>query len=82
MMRSVNVELRQGAIDGSYKQVVKDRGGSGLETGTYDSRRELSVAVYGIVEKPEKECPDMVGPIRTPYTVDTPSPGILVSNQA
>lgn len=41
-MRSANTELAQGATDGSYKQVVKDRGGV-VEMATYDSHRDLSV---------------------------------------
>jgi hypothetical protein len=78
--RSANAELGQGMTDGSYKQVIKDRGGL-VETGAWEQRKQLSTAVYGIVEKPEKECPDMVGPVRTPYTIDTPHPGILISDQ-
>ena len=78
--RSCNAELAQGMTDGEYKQVVKDRGGQ-VETGTWEHRKLLSTMVYGIVELDKKECPDGVGPVRTSYTVDTPRPGILVSDQ-
>jgi hypothetical protein len=78
---SVNDELRLGATDGTYKQVVKDRGGV-VETATYEHRRDLSVAVYGIVELADKELPAEMGTFRSPYAVKTPSPGILVSQGA
>jgi hypothetical protein len=74
--RSCNRELGQGMTDGSYKQVVKDRGGL-VDDATWQSRKHLSVKGYGIVEAPEKELPDMVGPVRTPYTVDTADPEAL-----
>lgn len=65
MNRSVNTELRQGMTDGSYKQVVKDRGGE-VEEGAYDSRRDLSVPVYGIVESLDKELPAGNGQLQVP----------------
>jgi hypothetical protein len=65
---SVSDELRLGATDGSFKQVVKDRSGV-VETATYDSRRDLSVPVYGIVEVPDKELPAAMGTFRSPYAV-------------
>ena len=78
--RSVNRELAQGLTDGSYKQIVKDRGGI-VESSTWEARKNLSRAIYGITEKPEKELGDAVGPVRVPYTVDAPTPGIQVSDQ-
>jgi hypothetical protein len=79
--RSCSAELTQGSVDGSYKQVVKDRGGV-VESATWESRKELSTAVYGIVELAEKMLPATDGgPSRTVYTTDTPTPGILVSDQ-
>lgn len=83
-VRSANGELWLGATDGSFKQVVKDRGGV-VEAGTYDSRRDLSVAIFGIVEALDKELPAAMvsgGSFRSPYAVKTPAPGILVSDQA
>ena len=77
---SVNDELRLGMTDGTYKQVVKDRGGQ-VETLTYDSRRDLSVSLYGIVELPDKELPGGMGSYRSPYAVQTPEPGIQVTHQ-
>lgn len=80
--RSVNDALRSGATDGTWKQVVKDRGGL-VETGTWEQRRQLSVAVFGIAEKADKELPAvMPGSFRSPYSVRTPTPGILVSDQS
>jgi len=78
--RSANTDLAMGMTDGTFKQVVKDRGGQ-VDTATWESRKQLSVALYGIVELPGKTCPDGVGPVRSPYAVDTPQPGILVSDQ-
>jgi len=71
--RSCNRELAQGMADGTYKEVVRDRGGD-VETTTWDARRDLSVKGYGIVEKAEKEMPDGIGPVRTPYAVPTEDP--------
>ncbi len=79
--RSCNAELAQGmAVDGKYKQVVTDRGGL-VENGTWEHRKYLSTPLYGIVEADTKEAPDGVGPIRTLYTTDTPTPGVLISDQ-
>ena len=81
MAGSVNAALRSGMTDGSYKQVVKDRGGL-VEAATYDSRRCLSVPVYGVVELADKELPAALGPFLSPYAAETPTPGILVSDQS
>lgn len=77
---SVNEDFKLGSIDGSYKQTVKDRGGV-VETLTYDSRRNLSVEAYGIVEKLDKELPSGRGLFRSPYATGTPTPGIQVTSQ-
>ena len=69
---SANEDFKLGSIDGSYKQVVKDRGGV-VENGTYAARKDLSVKGYGIVECPDKELP-CGGTFRSPYTVVTPDP--------
>jgi hypothetical protein len=78
--RSCNGELARGMTDGSYKEVIKDRGGQ-PEAATYEHRKQLSVADYGIVELDVKTCPDGVSGVRTIDTVSTPQPGILVSDQ-
>jgi hypothetical protein len=78
--RSCNAELAAGMTDGSFKKVVKDRGGF-VEGTTWEHRRQLSVSTYGIVEAPVKTCPDGIADVRTLDTVVTPSPGILVSDQ-
>ena len=69
--RSVNSELEAGMIDGSYKQVIKDRGGD-VEPHTWEARATLGNTV-GIYEAPLKHLPDSAAPpVRTMYTVDTP----------
>jgi hypothetical protein len=78
--RSCNAELAKGMTEGSYKQVVKDRGGF-VEGTTWEHRKNLSVETYGIVELDLKTCPDGVTDVRTIDTVATPQPGILVSDQ-
>ena len=67
--RSLNAELDQGSIDGTYKQVNPDRGGV-VETATAEARRDLSPRLYGITEATEKELPTENREVRTPYTVD------------
>lgn len=79
---SVNDELRLGAVDGTYKQVVKDRGGD-VETATYGARRDLSVGLYGIVELADKNVPGTIGEShRSPYAVTTPNPGLQITEQS
>lgn len=77
---SCTSDFKLGSVDGSYKQVVKDRGGV-VETLTYEARKDLSVSLYGIVECADKETP-MSGPYRSPYAVRTPDPGIQVTHQS
>jgi hypothetical protein len=67
--RSLQAELAQGEIDGSYKQINPDRGGV-VETMTAEARRDLSPRLYGIAEAEEKELPTENRDVRTPYTVD------------
>lgn len=74
--RSPNVELQRGMIDGTYKQVVKDRGGF-AEPATYDARRELTDIYYGIHEAKVKRLPDN-RVFNDPYCVDTPEAQISV----
>jgi hypothetical protein len=55
--------------DGTYKQVVKDRGGF-VETTTADARSELTDIYYGIHEAKVKRLPD--GRVfNDPYAVAT-----------
>ncbi len=74
--RSANAELNQGMIDGTYKQVARDRGGV-IETTTYANRRDLADIFYGIHETPVKELPDGL-PAHTPTFVPTPRAQISV----
>jgi hypothetical protein len=78
---SVNDEMRLGMTEGRYKSVVQNRGGV-VETLTYDSRRDLSVSLYGIVELADKELPCGMGTYRSPYAVVTPDPGTQVTHQS
>jgi hypothetical protein len=68
--RSAINELNQGMIDGTYKQVSRDRGGV-IEPTTYAARADLSDVWYGIHECTPKELPDGL-PAHTPTTVSTP----------
>lgn len=70
--RSCNTELEQGMIDGSFKQVIKDRGGV-VEQGTWYQRDELSCVLYGIHEAPVFDTPDG-GKFVSPYHTATPMP--------
>jgi hypothetical protein len=68
--RSMNGELNQGSVEGTYKTVIRNRGGV-VEPLTQESRKQLSDVWYGIHEAPLKRRPD--GPIvSTPYFVATP----------
>ena len=73
-LRSCNNELDQGMTDGSYKMVVKDRGGV-VEPLTYENRRDLTDGWYGIHEAPVKMTPDGMR-VRTPYCVSAPEPNL------
>jgi hypothetical protein len=71
--RSVNRELEQGSVDGTYKQVIKDRGGV-VEHITPDNLLDLSWKYYGITEARTMPTPD--GLTMTPlYPTDTRQPG-------
>ena len=70
-LRSLVESLRTGAIDGSYKQLVKDRGGVVEDTTVY-ARADLSVRLYGIVETPDKQMPDGSGVVHSETEVNAP----------
>jgi hypothetical protein len=72
----MNADLHEGATDGSYKKVIRDRGGR-VEAATWDSRRDLLDNWYGIHEKPVKLAGDNV-PGPTPNYVSTPAPSPTV----
>ena len=71
--RSVLRELDEGMTDGTFKKVVRDRGGI-VEPDFWTARRQLSVKLYGIVESPEKVCPCCNNAVHTPYTIATQDP--------
>ena len=50
-------ELAEGATDGSYKKVIRDRGGV-VEDTTYQQRTDMADVFYGIHEAPIKELGD------------------------
>ncbi len=68
--RSAIDEVNQGMADGTYRQVVKDRGGV-IDPATYRARRLLDDMWFGIHEAPEIELPDAI-PFRSPYYVANP----------
>jgi hypothetical protein len=70
--RSSNRELEQGMVDGSYKQVIKDRGGE-VEQATWYARSDLSCIYYAIHEAPVMNTPDAQKMV-SPYHTATPCP--------
>lgn len=50
-------ELAEGATDGTYKKVVRDRGGV-VEATTYEQRQDLSDTWFGIHETNHKNLGD------------------------
>jgi hypothetical protein len=68
----MNAELNEGATDGKYKKVVRDRGGLGVaHSGTVTARLDLHDVWYGIHEDEIKIRPDGK-PVHTPNYVSTP----------
>lgn len=67
--RSPNVELQRGMVDGTYKEVVRDRGGF-VEATTTDARSELNDIWFGIHETRVKRLPDG-RTFNDPYCVDS-----------
>ncbi|NIY68012.1 hypothetical protein SMALB_6090 [Streptomyces malaysiensis] len=63
-------EINEGITDGTYKKVVRDRGGL-VEATTYAARRDLDDHWFGIHEAAVKQLPDG-RPARTPNFVATP----------
>lgn len=69
-MRSWTKEMSVGMIDGTYKKVIRDRGGL-VDPATEQARMDLDDRYYGIHEKAVKVMPDGVTEV-TPYFVPTP----------
>lgn len=63
-------ELAEGATDGSYRKITRNRGGE-VESTTFDQRRDLADVFYGIHEAPVKQLGDGTSD-RTPDYVATP----------
>jgi hypothetical protein len=68
----MNADLREGMTDGSYKKVVRNRGGV-VEHGFVDSRRDLADVWFGIHEDVSKHLPDGRNAV-TPNYIPTPHP--------
>lgn len=68
--RSVNGDLHLGATEGSYKTVIRARGGV-VDPATQIARRDLDDTWYGIHEAPVKVSGDGVAS-PTPNFVPTP----------
>lgn len=54
---SMNAALSEGATDGKYKKIVRDRGGV-VETATWESRKHLWDGWFGFHEVNPKVAPD------------------------
>ncbi|MFC4498574.1 MULTISPECIES: hypothetical protein [Streptomyces] len=74
--RSLTGEVNEGLTDGTYKKVVRDRGGE-VEATTYDARRDLDDVWYGIHEAQTKATPDGRA-VSTPNYVPTPAPHLYL----
>lgn len=72
--RSCNSELERGMIDGTYKQINRDRGGALVEANAAIARAQLGRRLYGITEAQWQVMPDCSDVLRTPYTVYSPDP--------
>jgi hypothetical protein len=70
VQRSMNGELELGMVDGSYKMVVKDRGGV-VEPTTHEARQNLHDVWHGIHEAPAMHTPDGAH-THSPYYCPTP----------
>ena len=70
-LRSMNAELASGATDGTYKKVVRNRGGLEVDAATQQSREDLHDLYFGIHEKDVKQVPTR-GPARTQAYCPTP----------
>ena len=68
--RSVNADLHEGITDGTFKKVIRDRGGF-PENLTHAVRQDLDDTWYGIHELPHKYGGDGI-PAPTPNFVATP----------
>jgi hypothetical protein len=71
--RSCLRDFDEGLTDGRYKKVVQNRGGV-VENGAWESRQDLSVKLYGIVEAGRKVLPGTDLEVVTPNTVPTKNP--------
>ena len=69
-LRNMNAELVEGATDGSFNNVIQNRGGS-VEPSTYQIRQVLDDVYYGIHETNPKDIPGMAGYRPTPNYVPT-----------
>lgn len=64
-------ELAEGATDGSYKKIVRDRGGQ-IDPGTYEQRRDLADVWWGIHEAPVKQLGDGTSDRTVDYVPTSP----------
>jgi hypothetical protein len=53
----MNASLSEGATDGKYKKIIRDRDGV-VEAATYETRADLNDQWFGIHEKRVKVAPD------------------------
>lgn len=51
--RSMSGNLQEGATDGTYKKIIRERGGF-VENTTWEARKDLADVWYGMYEAPVK----------------------------
>ena len=73
--RGMNANLAEGMSDGTYKKVVRDRGGI-IDEATFESRSLLDDVNFGIHEAKVKILGDGTHTV-TPDYVTTPDPNAL-----
>ncbi|MEV6310034.1 hypothetical protein AB0M10_15715 [Streptomyces sp. NPDC051840] len=74
--RSLTGEINEGLTDGSYKKVVRDRGGQ-VDPATNAAREDLNDLWYGIHETPYKAAPGG-RVVSTPNYVPTRPPHLFL----
>lgn len=74
--QSQNAELAEGMSDGTYKKIVTDRGGM-VDPATYDARRDLHDAYYGIHEARTKVLGDGTMHVTPDFVATRPPMGAV-----
>lgn len=72
-LRSMNADLAQGAVDGTYKQVAPNRGGV-VESSFMELRKLADDVWHGFREAPVKYAPGLCREVSTPTYFPTATP--------